>query len=634
MSDVHSEIASVTARIVERSAAGRGAYLDFIAREAESGLERGRLSCGNLAHGFAASAEDKPAIRGGRAMNIGIVTAFNDMLSAHQPYGRYPEQIKIFAREAGATAQVAGGVPAMCDGVTQGQHGMELSLFSRDTIALSTAVALSHAMFEGTLLLGICDKIVPGLLIGALRFGHLPAILVPAGPMPSGLANKEKARVRQLYAEGKATRDELLEAEAASYHGAGTCTFYGTANSNQMMMEVMGLHVPGAAFVNPGTKLRTELTRAATHRIAEIGHGGNDYRPLGRCIDEKAIVNAAVGLLATGGSTNHAIHIPAIARAAGIIIDWSDIDRLSAAVPLIARVYPNGQGDVNHFQAAGGMAYTIRTLLDAGLLHRDVMTIWSGDLEDYAREPVLAPESPREGGGPGVDAPESGVDDSGPPPARGNIIWSDSPQASGDETMLRSAAAPFQPDGGMRLVAGNLGRGTFKTSAVDPDRWRIEAPIRVFTDQDQVIAAFKAGELERDVVVVVRFQGPRANGMPELHKLTPPLGVLQDRGFRVALVTDGRMSGASGKVPAAIHVTPEALGGGPLAKLRDGDLVRLCGTEGELVALVDADIWATREPAPAPVEALGTGRELFAFMRHGADEAEKGASAMLAAAGL
>jgi phosphogluconate dehydratase len=607
MTELHPEIAAVTDRVIERSRASRRAYLELIERERETGVDRPNLSCGNLAHGFAAAGEDKPLIRAGRAMNIGIVTSYNDMLSAHQPYGRYPEQMKLYAREVGATAQVAGGVPAMCDGVTQGQRGMELSLFSRDTIALSTAVALSHGMFEGAALLGICDKIVPGLLIGALRFGHLPTILVPGGPMPSGLPNKEKQRVRQLYAEGKVGRAELLEAEAASYHGAGTCTFYGTAHSNQMMMEVMGLHMPGAAFVNPGTRLRQELTRAAVHRIAEIGWNGNDYRPLGLCVDEKAIVNAAVGLLATGGSTNHAIHLPAIARAAGIVIDWEDIDRLSAAVPLIARVYPNGSGDVNHFHAAGGIGFVIATLLGAGLLHRDIMTVAGVDLGDYAREPKLDGET---------------------------LVWTAAPSEPLDPAILRPANDPFQPDGGMRLVQGNLGRATFKTSAVDPARWTIEAPALVFEDQDDVVAAFKAGELERDVVVVVRFQGPRANGMPELHKLTPPLGVLQDKGFKVALVTDGRMSGASGKVPAAIHVTPEALGGGPIAKLRDGDVVRLCAHKGELSALVDAAEWDAREEAEAPPPQTGTGRELFAFMRHGADGAEQGASAMLAAAGL
>ena len=604
---LHPEVETVTERIVERSRATRGAYLDLIARERESGIDRPMLSCGNLAHGFAAAGEDKRAIRDGRAVNIGIVTAYNDMLSAHQPYGRYPEQMKLFAREVGATAQVAGGVPAMCDGVTQGQRGMELSLFSRDTIALSTAIALSHGMFEAAALLGICDKIVPGLLIGALRFGHLPAILVPAGPMPSGLANKEKRRIRELYAEGKIGRAELLDAEAASYHGAGTCTFYGTANSNQMMMEVMGLHIPGAAFINPGTKLRQELTRAAVHQLVKIGWDGNDYRPLGRVIDERAIVNAAVGLLATGGSTNHAIHLPAIARAAGILIDWEDFDRLSAVVPLIARIYPNGSGDVNQFEAAGGMAFTIATLLDAGLLHRDIVTVGGDHLGDYAREPKLQGE---------------------------RLVWEDARTSSLDETMLRPVSNPFNPDGGMRLVQGNLGRATFKTSAVDPSRWTIEAPARIFSDQDEVLAAFKAGELERDVVVVVRFQGPRANGMPELHKLTPSLGVLQDRGFKVALLTDGRMSGASGKVPAAIHVSPEALSGGPIAKLRDGDIVRLCANRGELTALVDDEKWAGRRDADPPPPSFGTGRELFAFMRHGADGAERGASAMLAAAGL
>ncbi len=526
------------------------------------------------------------------------------MLSAHQPYGRYPEAIKLFAREVGATAQVAGGVPAMCDGVTQGQLGMELSLFSRDTIAMATAISLSHAMFEGTLLLGICDKIVPGLLIGALRFGHLPAILVPAGPMPSGLANKEKQRVRQLYAEGKASREVLLEAEAASYHGAGTCTFYGTANSNQMMMEVMGLHMPGAAFINPGTKLRTELTRAATHRIAEIGQNG-DYRPLGACIDEKAIVNACVGLLATGGSTNHAIHLPAIARAAGILIDWQDLDELSAATPLITRVYPNGSGDVNHFHAAGGMGFVIRELIASGHLHADIRTVAGDDLSAYGQEPCL------------------GDDEA--------LAWRDAPASSQDDAMLRPPSSPFLPDGGMRLVQGNLGRATFKTSAVDKERWTIEAPARVFHSQEDVLAAFKAGELDRDVVVVVRFQGPRANGMPELHKLTPALGVLQDRGHKVALVTDGRMSGASGKVPAAIHLTPESIGGGPLAFVQDGDVIKLCGHDG--VIEVKADL-SGRTSATPPVLDDGLGRELFAMMQLGADGAEQGASAMLKAAGL
>ncbi len=609
MPELHPEIAAVTERVIARSRDSRRTYLDLIEREREAGVHRPKLACGNLAHGFAASGEDKPAIIAGRAMNIGIVTAYNDMLSAHQPYGRYPEQIKIFAREVGATAQVAGGTPAMCDGVTQGQRGMELSLFSRDTIALSTAVALSHGMFEGAALLGICDKIVPGLIIGALRFGHLPMVLIPAGPMPSGLANKEKQRIRQLYAEGKVGRKELLESESASYHGAGTCTFYGTANSNQMMMDVMGLHMPGASFINPGTRLRQAVTRAAVHRLTEIGWNGNDYRPLGRCIDERAIVNAIVGLLATGGSTNHAIHLPAMARAAGIVIDWEDFDRLSGVVPLIARVYPNGAGDVNHFHAAGGMSYVIAALIDAGLLHDDILTVAGRSLRDHARDPKL-----------------SGDGD--------ELTFEEAPAEPLDDTMLRPPANPFQPDGGMRLVKGNLGRATFKTSAVDPERRTVEAPARVFSDQDEVIAAFKAGELERDVVVVVRFQGPRANGMPELHKLTPPLGVLQDRGHKVALVTDGRMSGASGKVPAAIHLSPEAIGGGPISRIRDGDIIRLSAEDGLLEVLVDPAEWDRREDAVRPPDGLGTGRELFAFMRQGADDAERGGSAMLAAAGL
>ena len=604
MTKLNPIIDRVTSRIIEKSKKSRQRYLELIEREGEAGVSRARLSCGNLAHGFAASEGDKAQIRGGQAPNIGIVTAFNDMLSAHQPYGRYPEAIKIFAREVGATVQVAGGVPAMCDGVTQGQLRMELSLFSRDTIAMGTAVGLSHAMFEGMLLLGICDKIVPGMLIGALRFGHLPAILVPAGPMPSGLPNKEKQRVRQLYAEGKASREDLLEAESASYHSAGTCTFYGTANSNQMMMEVMGLHMPGAAFVNPGTKLRTELTRAATHRLAQIGRSGAEYRPLGKCVDEKAIVNACVGLLATGGSTNHAIHLPAIARAAGISLDWQDLDELSSAVPLMARIYPNGSGDVNHFQAAGGMGFVIRELLAAGLLHRDIMTVGGNDLSIYGQEPVLRDEK---------------------------LVWQDAPAQSADDTMLRAPANAFQSDGGMRLVKGNLGRAIFKTSAVEKARWTVEAPARVFETQEAVLAAFQAGELDQDVIVVVRFQGPRANGMPELHKLTPSLGVLQDRGFKVALVTDGRMSGASGKVPAAIHLTPEALGGGPLAKVRDGDIIRLCAIDGKIEILADMSV---REAVAAPDVQDGTGRELFTLMRLTADGAEQGGSAMLAAAGL
>jgi phosphogluconate dehydratase len=485
----------------------------------------------------------------------------------------------------------------MCDGVTQGQPGMDLSLFSRDVIALSTAVALSHGMFDGVAMLGICDKIVPGLLIGALRFGHLPALLVPGGPMPSGLANKEKVRVRQLYAEGKASKDELLAAESASYHGAGTCTFYGTANSNQMMVELMGLHIPGSAFVNPGTPLRQALTRAAVHRLAALA--SEKARPLSQVVDERAIVNAAVGLLATGGSTNHAIHLPAIARAAGITFNWQDLDELSATVPLIARVYPNGSGDVNDFHHAGGMAFITRALMDAGLLHADTLTAGAAGLAAFAANPIL-------------DGDE--------------LAWEEIAE-SRDPTMLRAVSDPFLPDGGMRLVSGNLGRATFKTSAVVEDRWTVEAPARIFADQNEALAAFQAGELDRDVVVVVRFQGPRANGMPELHKLTPMLGVLQDRGHRVALVTDGRMSGASGKVPAAIHVCPEALNDGPLARLRDGDMIRLCAHQGLLEA-VDVDL-AARDHACPPPPPLGTGRELFAFMRATADNAEHGGSAML-----
>ena len=602
---LHPAIAAVTDRIIERSKPTRDAYLALIRREREGGVDRPILGCANLAHGYAGTEEDRDTMRGGRAMNIGIVTAYNDMLSAHATYYRYPEQMKIWAREAGATAQVAGGVPAMCDGVTQGFPGMELSLFSRDTIALSTAVALSHGMFEGAALLGICDKIVPGLLMGALRFGHLPMILIPGGPMRSGLPNKEKAAIREQYAEGKATRDELLDAEIAAYHSKGTCTFYGTANSNQMMMEMMGLHMPGAAFANPGTKLRQELSRGAVHQLARIGWNGDDYRPLGECVDEKAIVNAAIGLLATGGSTNHLIHLPAIAAAAGIVIDWEDFDRLSPVIPLITRVYPNGSADVNGFEEAGGMPFVIRELLDAGLLHRDIRTVAGDDLTAYGKKPVVAGDG---------------------------LAWID-PGASRDETIVRPVGNPFSAEGGFRILTGNLGRACIKVSAVERDRWTIEAPARVFEDQAGVQAAFKAGELDRDVVVVVRFQGPRANGMPELHKLTPPLGVLQNRGFRVALVTDGRMSGASGKVPCAIHASPEALGDGPLSRLRDGDVIRVCAEMGVLQALVDDAEWAARVPVQAPAWASGTGRELFAMFRHGANEAEKGASALLAAMG-
>tara|TARA_Y100000310_G_scaffold161964_1_gene161894 strand:+ start:1174 stop:2997 length:1824 start_codon:yes stop_codon:yes gene_type:complete len=602
---LNDTIHRVTQRVIANSRDSRAAYLDLMDRESERQVDRTSLSCSNLAHAFAGAEEDQAAIMAAKGPNLGIVTAYNDMLSAHQPYHRYPERMKIWAREVGATAQVAGGTPAMCDGVTQGEAGMELSLFSRDTIALSTTVALSHAMYDGVALLGICDKIVPGLLMGALRFGHLPAIFVPSGPMGTGISNKEKQRVRQLYAEGKATREELLASEMGSYHSPGTCTFYGTANSNQMMMEMMGLHVPGAAFVQPGAKLRQQLSRAATHRLAAIGQAGDDFRPLSRVVDERAIVNAAVGLLATGGSTNHAIHIPAMARAAGIRFDWTDLSELSSAVPLVARVYPNGAGDVNHFHEAGGMGFVVGTLLEEGLAHADILTVWDGGFESYSREP--------------------GVDGDGD-----TLVWRD-PGPSGDSDMLRPASAPFQADGGMRLVEGTLGRACFKSSAVERERWTIEAPCRVFDTQRAVNEAFTRGELDRDVIVVVRFQGPRANGMPELHKLTPALGVLQDRGYRVALVTDGRMSGASGKVPAAIHCTPEALGGGPLAKLRDEDVIRICAATGELSTTADL---SSREPAEAPPPETGMGRELFAMFRAGADGAEQGASAMLAMAGL
>ena len=595
----HPTLARVTERIIERSRPTRRRYLDLMAEQKARGINRSRLSCGNFAHGFAASGEDKEAIKRFQGPNIGIVTAFNDMLSAHQPYGRYPEQIKIFAREAGATAQVAGGVPAMCDGVTQGQPGMDLSLFSRDVIALATAVALSHGMFDAVAMLGICDKIVPGLLIGALRFGHLPVMLIPGGPMPSGLANKEKQRVRQLYAEGKASKEELLAAEAASYHTSGTCTFYGTANSNQMMMEMMGLHVPGAAFVNPNTPLRQALTKAAVHRLAGLAKAGE--RPLSEVIDEKALVNAMAGLLATGGSTNHAIHLPAIARAAGIRIDWQDFHELSGAVPLIARVYPSGSADVNDFHAAGGTGFVAYTLLEQGLLHADTTIAGADDFSAFLGMPELHGDE---------------------------LVWK-AAEDSADIDVLRPARAPFLAEGGLRLVTGNLGRAIFKTSAVDQRRWTIEAPAICFSDQNQVLEAFQAGALDRDCVVVVRFQGPRANGMPELHKLTPALGVVQDRGHRIALVTDGRMSGASGKVPAAIHVSPEALPDGPLARLRDGDVVRLCGHDGQLEAL--GVNLAARDPVPAPPPPVGTGRELFALMRHHVDGAEAGASAILSA---
>ena len=600
---VNSVIADVTERVRLRSADSRGAYLARLDAMAERGPRRAALSCGNLAHGFAACGDtDKDRLKADQALNIGIVTAYNDMLSAHQPYERFPELIRAAARERGAVAQVAGGVPAMCDGVTQGQVGMELSLISRDVIAMGAAVALSHDMFDGCLMLGICDKIVPGLIIGALAFGHLPTVLVPAGPMPSGISNTEKTRIRQLYAEGKVGRKELLESESASYHAPGTCTFYGTANSNQMLMEIMGLHLPGAAFVNPNTPLRDALTRAATHRVAEITALGNAYTPIGRVLDEKAFVNGIVGLMATGGSTNHTLHLVAMARAGGIRLNWDDFAEVSEVVPLLARVYPNGLADVNQFEAAGGMPYVIGQLLDAGLVHADVLTVaGEGGLERYRQRPRLDGDA---------------------------LVWETPSAAGGDPTIVRPAGEPFSPEGGLKLLSGNLGRGVIKISAVKPQHRLIEAPAVVFEGQDELLAAFKAGELERDHVAVVRFQGPQANGMPELHKLTPSLGVLQDKGFKVALVTDGRMSGASGKVPAAIHLTPEAADGGPLARVRDGDLIRLDAEAGTLEALVDPAEWAARAPATADLTANdhGIGRDLFARLRRGMGGAETGAS--------
>jgi phosphogluconate dehydratase len=598
-----ARIADVTETIVARSRDGRARYLDGIAKAAAEGPHRAALSCGNLAHGFAACGhDDKAALKGQAVPNIGIVTAYNDMLSAHQPYERFPDLIRATARASGAVAQVAGGVPAMCDGVTQGRLGMELSLFSRDVIALSTAVALSHDMFDAALYLGICDKIVPGLVIGALAFGHLPAVFVPAGPMPSGMENDEKGRIRQLYAEGKIGRAELLEAEAASYHSPGTCTFYGTANSNQMLMEIMGLHLPGASFVAPNTPLRDALTAAAVRQALAITHAQNGYAPIGRILDEKAFVNGIVGLNATGGSTNHAIHLVAMAKAAGITLTWDDFDRLSAATPLLCRIYPNGSADVNHFTAAGGMQFLIRELRGAGLLHDDVLTVMGSGLGDYEKEPILVGDE---------------------------IVWREAAADSGDESVLRPMQRPFQPEGGLRLLDGNLGRAVIKVSAVEPDRWVIEAPARVFSSQDALEAAFRAGELNCDVVAVIRFQGPKANGMPELHRLTPSLAVLQKRGHRVALVTDGRMSGASGKVPAAIHVTPEAANGGPIARIEDGDMIRVDAERGVLEVLVPADEFARRPCATEVTEPqFGMGRNLFAAFRASVGSAEQGASAI------
>ena len=597
---VNATISAVTEKIIERSRNPRRRYLEKIDAAIALTPKRKALGCANIAHGFAAcSPTDKNALRNGDAPNLAIVTAYNDMLSAHQPFETYPNMIREAARTVGGTAQVAGGVPAMCDGVTQGETGMELSLFSRDVIALSTAVALSHQMFDAAVYLGVCDKIVPGLIIGALSFGHLPAVFIPAGPMTSGLPNDEKAKIRQLYAEGKVDRSQLLEAEALSYHGPGTCTFYGTANSNQMLMEIMGLHLPGSTFVNPNTPLRDAITRESAKRALSITALGNDYQPIGRIYDEKAVVNGVVGLLATGGSTNHTMHLIAMAAAAGIALTWEDLAELSKVVPLMARVYPNGKADVNHFNAAGGMGFLIRELLGAGLLHEDVQTIMGTGLSGYTREARLG--------------------------ADGELVYADAAAKSHDEGVLRGADKPFQPTGGLNVLKGNLGLSVIKTSSIPADRHVIEAPARIFHSQEELQAAFRAGELTGDMVAVVRFQGPKANGMPELHRLTPPLAVLQERGFKVALVTDGRMSGASGKVPAAIHVTPEAVDGGPIAKIRDGDIIRLDADAGTLEVLADLSV---REPVWVDLSAnnVGTGRELFQAFRNIAGRADQGAS--------
>ena len=598
---LHPILAAITQRIIERSRPTRAAYLDRIRAAHHAGrLERSQLGCTNLAHAFAAAPHAvKIELQQEKTPNLGIVSAYNDMVSAHQPLQVFPTWIKEEALKHGATAQFAGGTPAMCDGITQGYTGMELSLFSRDVIAMSTAVALSHQMFDAALYLGVCDKIVPGLLIGALSFGHLPAIFVPAGPMTSGISNDEKAKTRQLFAEGKVGRDALLESEMASYHSPGTCTFYGTANSNQMMMEMMGLHMPNTAFVNPNTPMREALTRAAAAHIATaVRH--NTILPVGEMVSEKSIVNAIVGLMATGGSTNHTMHVVAFARAAGIIVNWDDFNEISDIIPLLTRVYPNGKADVNHFAAAGGLAFVIRELLDAGLMHEDVDTVVGRGMRAYTKEPFMI---------------------------EGKLEWRDAAAQSGDDNVIRTAANPFSADGGLRLMKGNIGRSVIKVSAVAPDHRVIEAPAIVFDDQRDVLAAFDRGELERDFIAVVRFQGPRANGMPELHKLTPQLSILQSRGFKVALVTDGRMSGASGKVPAAIHMSPEALLGGAIGKIRTGDLIRFDAEKGELDVLINEAEWLAREHAHADLRknAHGTGRELFAGFRSLSSSAETGA---------
>ncbi len=611
---LHPTLVAVTARITQRSRATRQAYLRQVDAAAQQAPGAQRLGCANVAHAFAAMPEvdknratalDKIKVVAPRAANIGIVNAYNDLLSAHAPLQHYPDLIKDEARKCGATAQVAGGVPAMCDGVTQGTPGMELSLFSRDVIAMATAVSLSHDVFDAALMLGVCDKIVPGLLIGALQFGHLPTVFVPAGPMTSGLSNNEKSKVREQAALGQVGRPELLEAESKAYHGEGTCTFYGTANSNQMLLEAMGLHVPGTAFINPAEGVRQDLTREAARTVLALVKDKN-FTPIGHVVDERCIVNAMVALLATGGSTNHLIHWVAVAKAAGIVIDWDDFSALSDVVPLLTRVYPNGSADVNQFQAAGGPGHVIRELLDAGLMHPDVRTVRPGGLREFTRIPSSQ---------------------------NGQLVWQDV-GASKDESVVRPANQPFSATGGLKLLQGNLGRSVIKISAVPEASHVIEAPARVFGSQDELHAAFKAGELDRDVVCVVRWQGPQANGMPELHKLTPPMAVLQGKGFKVALVTDGRMSGASGKVPAAIHVSPEAASGGPLAKVRDGDVIRLDGVAGTLQALVSEAEWAARSVDTMPAELMaangvGMGRELFANLRRNALKAEEGACTWL-----
>ncbi|KKO50513.1 phosphogluconate dehydratase [Arsukibacterium sp. MJ3] len=601
---MNADIQRVTDRIIARSEKCRAIYLARIAEAGQSGPHRGVLSCGNLAHGFAAcNKEDKADLRSLIKANIGIISSYNDMLSAHQPYESYPTLIKQAVNEVGSVAQFAGGVPAMCDGVTQGQPGMELSLLSRDIIAMSAAVGLSHNMFDGGLMLGICDKIVPGLLMAALSFGHLPFAFVPAGPMPSGIPNKEKARVRQLFAEGKVGKEELLEAESASYHSAGTCTFYGTANSNQLVVEMMGLHLPGASFVNPGSALREELTKAVSRQITRLTQLGDNYLPIGKLIDAKSLVNGIVGLLATGGSTNHTMHLVAIARSAGYIVNWDDFAELSAATPLLTRIYPNGEADINHFQHAGGMALLIRELLDAGLLHEDVQTIAGPGLRRYTQLPLLK---------------------------NGKLHWVDAPAESLDTTVLATVAKPFKAHGGLEVLSGNIGRAILKTSALREGTEIIKAPAVVFDSQHELDAAFKAGNLNKDCIVVVRFQGPKACGMPELHKLTPPLGVLQDRGFKVALVTDGRMSGASGKVPAAIHVTPEAVDGGGIGRIQTGDMMLVDGTTGKLEVLVDATEFNARAQVTCDLShnVYGMGREMLGALRGQLTGAEQGACSL------